>query len=178
MTFRFAATDRGGLAALGADLTRAGQGLRPGVAKAVRQPTKGVHDEVRQRILGADLAGIRTRSPHRFTAVIPSKGVRKPTARALDWKVSTSSDGARAEVTFSAGKIAPRIQALFPYWVGQKRRLRHPIMGKTRGGAWRGGAGQRIPNVWKAVDELGPKAQREVAKVMDETAAIIAGRRG
>jgi hypothetical protein len=176
VTFRFAATDRGALTALGADLTRAGGGLRQKVAPAIKQPTKDVHDAVRTAILGADLSGIRTGRQPRFTAHIVSRGVRRPTAKALSWKVSTSAGGAQAEVMFSGAKVPERIQALFPYWVGQKRRLRHPIMGKTRGGAWRGGAGQRIPNVWKAVDELGPKAQAAVAKVMDETAATIAGK--
>lgn len=159
------------LRALGADLKRAGGGIREKTAKAVREPTKGIYDTIRRAILDADLSARRVGEP-RFTSLRASKGVHRPTASALSWKVSTSSDGARAELNFNPAKMPPRIRALFAYWVGQKVRLRHPVMGHRKG-RW---VSQRIPNVWATADDLIPRARRNVAAAMDETAATIAGR--
>lgn len=172
MTFRIHTAGREPLLALGADLKGAGGGIRAKVAKAVREPTKSIYDTIRDAILGADLSARRVGEPT-FTLVRVSKGVRKPTASALTWKVSTSSDGARAEIDFNPAKMPPRIRALFAYWVGQKTRLRHPVMGH-RGGRW---VSQKIPNVWAKADSLIPEARRKVAAAMDETAAEIAGRK-
>lgn len=177
MTFRIQTAGWNELRALGKDLKRAGAGMRPKVTKAIREPTKEIHDTIRAAILGADMSARRTRSKHTFTAVIPSQGVKKPTANALSWKVSTSSDGARADIDFNPQRMPLRIRQLFAYWVGQLKRLRHPIMGKNPDGSWRGGVGQSIPNVWAKVDALIPKARRAVAAAMDETAAEIAGRK-
>lgn len=172
MTFRIQTAGRDPLRALGADLKRAGGGIRPKATKAIREPTKKIHDTIRAAILGADLSARRVGEP-RFTDHRVSRGVRRPTASALTWKVSTSSDGARAEIEFNPAKMPPRIRALFAYWVGQKRRLRHPVMGH-RSGRW---VSQKIPNVWAKADDLIPQARRNVAAAMDETAAEIAGKK-
>lgn len=128
---------------LARDLRRAGGTVRQELAAGLREPTKAVERDIKQAIEAADMAGTRTRSRRRFRAVIASKGVRRPTARAVESKVSTSSANPRAEVTLRSTRVPGRIQALIPYWGGLRTRLRHPIMGiKT---AW---AGQRIPDVW------------------------------
>jgi hypothetical protein len=169
VTFRVQVAGGEGFDRLAADLRRAGGQLRPRLTERLRKPTKAIYQEVERGILHGDLSGVRTRSPHRFTAHIPSLGVRRPTARALRWKVSTSSAGPTAQVTFTPGDVPERIRALVPYWLGQKTRLRHPIMGKTRGGKWRGGAGQHIPNAWEA--------QKAAGQALDDIADIIAGRK-
>lgn len=165
-----------GFTRLAADLTRAGKDLRPKLTERLKKPTKDIYQAVEDKILHGDMSGIRTRSRHRFTAHIPSRGVRRPTVRALRWKVSSSAAGPTAQVTFTPSDVPERIRALVPYFLGQKRRLRHPIMGKTSTGAWRGGAGQRIPNAWEPTKDLAPKAQEAAGQALDDIAAIIAGR--
>lgn len=159
---------------LARDLRRAGGRLRPTLTKELREPTKGVHDAVRRDILTAELpgrpyAGRKRRFPRRWGGETP---LRRPTAAAVDWKVSTSAGGARADVTFDPNRIPAHKRGLFAYWVGQKRRLRHPVMGN-----WTVWVGQQIPDVWRQTRRLAPLAQKAAGKALDKTAAIINGKR-
>lgn len=170
MSFRFSAGGNA-LDDIAARMRRCGAELRPRTTAALRKPTKEVYDKIRGGVLGADLSARRV-GGRPFRASMPSRGVRRPTAAALNWKVSTSAGGARAEVTFSASKIPARIRPLFPYWVGQKKRLRHPIMGRRKG-RW---VGQKIPNVWRSSEDLRDRAARDVHNAVRETADILTGR--
>lgn len=172
MTFRIQVAGGAQFDKLAADLRRAGGQLRPNLTAKLRGPTKAIYDEVRGRILDAQLPARRTRRTPLFTETFASKGLRRPTAAALEWKVTTSAAGPRATITFYPAKVPVRIRALVPYWLGQKRRLRHPIMGRRKG-SW---VSQTIPNVWDRAKQLAPAAQKAAAKAVDETAAIIAGR--
>lgn len=172
MPFRFLVAGGPGFDKLAVDLRRASKGLRPKLTARLREPTKAIHDDVRGRILNAELPARRTRSTPQFTETIASKGVRRPTANALEWKVTTSAAGPTAVILFHPAKVPARIRALVPYWLGQKTRLRHPIMGQRKG-SW---VSQSIPNVWAPAKKLLPEAQKAAAKAVDETAAIIAGR--
>lgn len=175
MTFRVSVGSRNALGDIASRMQRCAGELRPRTTAALRKPTKRVYDKIRTGILTADLSARRAGGPP-FGATRPNLGVRKPTARALTWKVSTSAGGARAEVDFAASKIPARIRPLFPYWVGQKKRLRHPIMGKTRSGAWRGGVSQKLPNVWAPASTLAPQARRDVHDAVREAADILTAR--
>lgn len=176
MTFRIQTAGGPKFDKVAADFKRAKGGLRAKLTAELRKPTKALHDDVRRRILNAELPARRTRSAHRFVEVIPSKGLRRPTANALDWKVTTSSAGPRAVITFYPAKVPLRIRKLVPYWLGQKHRLRHPIMGKNRDGSWRGGVSQSIPDVWTPAKELAPEAQKAAARAVDDVADIMGGR--
>lgn len=167
------------LGGLARDLKRAGGGLRPTLTAELRKPTKAMHDAVRQDILTADLSGrryVRTKPGRvrRFprTGVGNTEPLRRPTAAALSWKVSTSAGNPRAVVEFNWSRMNPRIRPLFRYWVGQRTRLRHPVMGNRK--VW---VGQRIPDVWQQTRKLAPEAQKAVARACDQTAAIIGGRK-
>jgi hypothetical protein len=167
VSFRFSAGGNA-LDNIASRMRRCGSELRPRTTAALRGPTKEVYDKIRGDILGADLSARRVgRRP--FKASMPNRGVRRPTAAALNWKVSTSAGGARAEVTFSASKMPARIRPLFPYWVGQKRGLRHPIMGRRKG-RW---VGQNLPNVWGASADYREQARRDVHAAVRETADIL-----
>jgi hypothetical protein len=172
MSFRLAVAGGPGFDRLAADLKRAKGQLRPKLTEQLRKPTKAIHDDVRSRILNAQLPARRARGTHRFVEVIPSKGLRRPTANALEWKVTTSAAGPRATITFYPNKVPARIRGLVPYWLGQKQRLRHPIMGHRKG-SW---VSQTIPNVWEPAKALLPEAQKAAARAVDEVADIIAGR--
>lgn len=176
MTFRVKVAGGEGFDRLARDLTRAGKDLRPKLTERLRKPTKGVYQAVEREILHGDMSGIPTRRLPKFGADIASKGLRRPMARALRWKVSSSAAGPTAEVTFTPSDVPERIRALVPYLMGQKRRLRHPIMGKNRDGSWRGGVGQRMPNAWEPTKRLAPDAQEAAGQALDDIAAIIAGR--
>lgn len=176
MTFRVKVAGGEGFDRLAADLTRAGKDLRPKLTERLRKPTKDIYQAVEREFLRGDMAGIRTGRLPRFAATMRSQGLRRPMARALRWKVSSSSAGPIAVVTFTPSDVPERIQKLIPYLLGQKRRLRHPIMGKTRTGGWRGGAGQRMPNAWEPTKRLAPEAQKAAGQALDDIAAIIAGR--
>ncbi len=170
MSFRFSGGGNA-LDDIASRMRRCGGDLRPRTTAALRRPTKEVYDKIRDDILDADLSARRV-GRRTFRANMPNLGVRKPTARALTWKVSTSAGGARAEVNFSASKIPARIRPLFPYWTGQKRRLRHPIMGKRKG-RW---VGQKIPNVWRQSEDYREQARRDVHNAVRETADILTSR--
>lgn len=174
MSFRFSGGGNA-LDDIASRMRRCGDDLRPRTTAALRRPTKEVYDKIRGDILSADLSARRA-GGRPFRAHMPNLGVRRPTAAALNWKVSTSAGGARAEVTFSASKLPVRIRPLFPYWVGQKRRLRHPIMGKNRDGSWRGGVSQKIPNVWRQSEDYREQARRDIHDAVRETADILTGR--
>ena len=168
-----------GLRDLAQDLKRAGGGHRERVAHSLRKPTKAVFQAVEDRVLTGSMAGRPVPgAKKRFPGAL-GRGihVRRPVLRGLSWKVSTSAGNPRADITWNPARIVARVRALFPYLVRQKSRLRHPIMGKTADGKWRGGASQRMPDAWAPVRKLGPDAQKAVAHAVDQTAAIIAGRK-
>lgn len=175
MSFRFSGGGNA-LDDIAARMRRCAGELRPRTTEALRRPTREVYDKIRRDILGADMSARRVGGRPFRGSGLPKSPVRRPTAAALNWKVSTAAGGARAEVTFSASKLPPRIRPLFPYWVGQKKRLRHPIMGKNRDGSWRGGVSQKLPNVWGASADYREQARRDIHDAVRETADILTGR--
>lgn len=159
---------------LPADLRRAGRGLRPNLTERLRKPTRGIYQAVTDSVLSAALPGQpvpgrRRRFP---PGRIASQGLRRPTARAVTWKVSTSAGNPTASVEFRRTKMPIRIQPLYPYWVGQKTGLRHPVMGNRN--VW---AGQQVPNVWRQTRRLAPEAQVAVRAAIGDTADIVAGKK-
>jgi hypothetical protein len=173
VSFRVQLAGGDSLGSVARDLRRAGKGLRPTVAAKLRKPTERVYRVVYDSILTADLPGQRVRRAKRpFRGRVASQGLRRPTARALTWKVSTSAGNPTAHIEFRRTKMPIRIQPLYPYWVGQKTKLRHPVMGNRK--VW---AGQTVPNVWQQTRRLAPAAQAAVRDAINETADIIAGRR-
>jgi hypothetical protein len=169
-----------GLRDLAADLRRAGAGHRERVAQSLREPTKDIHDRVRAAVKaprafrGYRVPGARRRVP---SGLGRGNHLRAPLLRGLTWKVTTSAADPRAEIVWNPNRIDPRVRPVFAYVVRQKKFMRHPIFGKTDDGGWRGGAAQDTPDAWKPARKLGDAAQRSVAKAVDETAAIINGRR-
>lgn len=158
------------LQALARDLTRGAKHLRPELTKGLRQPTEAVERDVKHAIETADMSGRRTTARRRFTARIPSKGVRRPTARAVEGKVSTSAGNPTAEVTLNPAHVPRRIRALIPYWGGDKKRLRHPIMGRRS--RW---VGQNLPDVWTGalkphIRRYRAEAQAALDRVRDQIA--------
>jgi hypothetical protein len=61
--------------------------------------------------------------------------------------------------------------ALFPYWIGQKDRLRHPVMGNRA--VW---VGQRLPDVWSQIRRREHTFRRAAVRAVDKAADTIAGR--
>lgn len=177
--FRLNLAGDSGLKDLSRDLKRAGGGHRERVAQSLRKPTKTVFQAVEQRVLTGSMAGRPVPGAKRRFPSSLGRGnhVRRPVLRGLAWKVSTSAGNPRADITWNPGRIDGRVRKLFPYLVRQKSRLRHPIMGKTADGKWRGGASQRMPDAWSPVRKLAPEAQKAVAAAVDDTAAIIGGRK-
>jgi hypothetical protein len=176
----FRATVAGGpkLQAVANDLRRAGGKLRPDLTAGLSKETKAIDDEVRRVLDTGSMAGRRVSGSRRFpSGVGTGNHVRGPAKRGLSWKVSSSAAGPRAEILWDPRKLPLRIQPLFAHLVGQKSRLRHPVMGKTRAGTWRGGVGQNMPNAWQPVKKLLPRAQKAAAKAVDLCAARINGRK-
>jgi hypothetical protein len=169
--FRFRSSTT--LGTVAPDLKRAGGGLRAELTKELRPPTKGVYDAVRNEVLTGSMAGRRVPGARkRFPASVGAGNhVRRPALSGLSWKVSTSAGNPRAEVTWNPSAIAARIRALFPYLVGQKTRLRHPVIHRS---VW---VGQNMPNAWGPTRRLAAAAQQACGKALDTTAAIIGGRR-
>lgn len=169
-----------GLAALARDLKRAGGTHRARLTAGLRAPTRDIHDQVRQRVLTGSM---RAKSDRAGRRPVPAglgrnNHVRRPLLAGLSWKVSTSSADPRAEVVWSPGKVARRVRPLWKYFVREIRDpLRHPIFGKTRMGDWRGAVTQQTPDAWAPARKLPDAVQKAVAKVCDDTAAMIAGRK-
>jgi hypothetical protein len=171
--FRVQVAGQQQLGDLARDLRRAGKGLRPKLTAELKEQTKPIYDAVREDILHANMRA-RGRNPRRrFPDDVGQRGhVKRPTAAGLSWKVSTAVGNPRAEVVFQPSKVPGRIRALVPYWLGQRKRLRHPLMGNRK--VW---ISQSLPDVWKQTKELLPAAQKAAQAAIDETSDIIAGRR-
>lgn len=133
-----------------ADIDRASKRLVKEIEQGLRRPAQAARDDIRQDILTANMAGHRTRSSDRFDDHIASKGVRRPTARAVQAKVSIVGGDPQASIVFHREQVPPRIRQLVPYWTGtgRRRQLRHPIMGNRS--QW---AGQNLPMVWRLTNE-------------------------
>lgn len=155
------------------DVRLAGNGMPRRLGQELRKPTKQVGETVRAAILGADMrARPVSGAAKRFPAGVGnSQPVKRPTAAAVKWSVRVAGNP-QAIVTFNPNRIPDRIQALFPYWVGQKKPLSHPLMGNRS--TW---IRQQIPDVWARTRALVPLAQSAASRVLDDTADIIAGRR-
>ena len=180
MSFRIKVAGEGNLRDLARDLKRAGAGHRERVAKTLREPTKDIHDQTRAAVKAPRaFRGYRVPSArHRVPAGLGrGNHLRAPLLRGLSWKVTTSAANPRAEIVWNPNKIDPRVRPVFKYVVRQAKFMRHPIFGKNADGSWRGGASQDTPDAWKPARKLGDAAQKSVAKAVDETAAIINGRR-
>jgi hypothetical protein len=170
--FRLDVVDRGRMEVLARDCRRAGNGLPRRVGRALRKPTKQLGEAVREAIMGADMRAGRVRGaakpfPDDEGNRLP---VKAPTAAAVKWSVRLGASP-QAAILFNPNRIPGRVQPLFPYWVGQKKRLAHPLMGRRS--TW---IRQQIPDVWKQTKLLLPLAQSATGRVLDETADIIAGR--
>lgn len=162
------------LGRLADDYRRAGRRLGE-LNTEVRKPTKAVGESVRDAILRADVSGQRKPSRPPFPASAGNKlPMKRPTALAVRWQVRTAGDP-QATITFDAARMPARIRQLFPYWtsaLARYRRLSHPLMGNRN--AW---FRQNIPNVWDKALKLGRELQKTAAKTLDDTAAIIGGRK-
>lgn len=136
----------------------------------LRKPTRDARDDVRNAILRADMRGYRyPRAKSRFGYRSPSRGVKRPTARAVQGSVSITAGEPVARVVFRESDMPYRIRQLFPYFVGIRTRLRHPIMGDPE--LW---VSQRIPNVWwKRLRRHIPKFRRAGERALENVARII-----
>lgn len=178
--FRLNVAGESNLRDLSRDLKRAGGGHRQRVAQSLREPTELIEKEIRAAVKAPNaFRGYRVPGAERRVPAGLGRGnhVRAPLLRGLSSKVSTSAANPTAEILWNPNKIAVRVRQLFKYVVRQAKFLRHPIFGKNEDGSWRGGASQNTPDAWKPVRKFGDKAQKAVAKAVDETAAIISGRR-
>ncbi len=146
--------------------------VRDELKSSLIKPTNAAVKEVRKAILAAEMPAQRVRGARRrFTAVIPSKGVRRPIANAVQSDVSTRGATAHAEILLNDRKVPERIQPLVGHFVGRTRtRLRHPIMGRRS--RW---VSQHIPDIWWPV--LKPKL-REYRTSIEESVDRIADRLG
>lgn len=172
--FRVKVAGEGNLRDLARDLRRAGGSLRPQLTSRLRRETKSVHDAVRRQVLTGSMAARRVPgATERFPATVGAGNhVRRPALSGLAWKVSTSAGNPRAEVTWNPNAINPRVRPLFPYLVGQKRRLRHPI--PPGRGTW---VSQQMPNAWEPTRRLVDGAQKAARAAIDHAADTVAGRK-
>lgn len=139
-------------------LRRAPGNIRQELKRGLEDATSPVVASVRSAILSADVSGRRTGAARRFRARVPSRGLRRPMARAVESDVSTSATGARADIRLREGSVPPRIRRVVKFVVGDSKRWRHPIMGRRS--RW---ASQNAPNVWwKTVRPQLPRYNREV----------------
>lgn len=163
-----------GLRDLARDLKRAGGGLRPKLTAELREPTKRIYKAVEREVLTGSMAGSRVPGARKRFPSTLGRGnhVRRPVLRGLEWKVSTSAGSPRAEITWRPSKILARVRPLLAYLTGQKKRLRHPVMGNRS--TW---VSQRMPDAWAPTKKLADGAQKAAGQVLDHTAAIIAGRK-
>lgn len=141
-----------------AALRRAPGNLRRELKQGLEAAAAPMVADIKAAIRGADVSGRRTNARRRFTARIPSQGLRAPMARAVESDISTSGSGARVDVRLREGSVPTRIRPLVKYVVGNASKWRHPIMGRRS--RW---AGQNAPNVWwKTVRPHLPRFNREV----------------
>jgi hypothetical protein len=162
----------GDLSDMASDLRRGRRNLPKAIVRELKKPAERVTKRIQKEVKVADMSARRVGEPQ-FRARMRSEGVKKPTAAALEWKVTAVGSGASVQISFRESKIPQRIRALFPYWVGKKTRLRHSIMGHRKG-RW---VQQNLPPVWHHSKELIPGAQFAVRKAVGETADIIGGRK-
>lgn len=136
-------------AACATRLQAASKSLQRDLAQGLRRPTQTAVREIREAIITADMSGARKfGATEPFTANIPSKGVKRPIARAVQGEVKIGGQEPRAVIGIRINEVPERIRPLVYYFTGQRRRrgyqrLRHPVMGNRH--VW---VGQRIPDVW------------------------------
>lgn len=153
----------------------AGRGMQRDLAEGLRKPTRAAVEEIREKILHADMAGFpRARRREPFTHVIASKGVKRPIAHAVQGEVKVVGAEPRAVIGVRMAEVPLRIRPLVYYFTGQRKRggyqrLRHPIMGNRE--AW---VGQRVPDVWHIPNV--EQYRRAVRDVLDTIANKVKGR--
>lgn len=172
--FRVTVAGQHQLGDLARDLRRAGGNLRPQLTAELKKPTKAIYQAVERQVLtgsmdASPVRGARKRFPR---SVGRGNHVRRPALRGLEWKVSTAGGNPRAEITWKPSKVIARVRPLLAYLTGQKKRLRHPLMGNRS--VW---VAQRMPNAWEPTRKLADRAQEAARKAIATTADVINGRR-
>ena len=147
---------------------RCGPEFQQDLARGLRKPTKMAVEQIREAILHADMAGFRKPGTQPFTAHIPSKGVKRPIARAVQGEVKVHPDP-RALIVIRLSQVPPRVRPLLAYFTGRRKRLRHPVMGNKH--VW---VGQRVPDVWHIPNV--ESYRRAVREVLDAIPQKVRGR--
>ena len=149
-------------------LRAAGREFQQDLARGLRKPTKAAVEEIREAILHANMAGFRKPGTQPFTAHIPSKGVKRPIARAVQGEVKVHPQP-RALIVIRLSQVPPRVRPLLAYFTGRRKRLRHPVMGNKH--VW---VGQRVPDVWHIPNV--ESYRRAVREVLDAIPQKVRGR--
>lgn len=145
-------------------LRRAPGNLRRELKDGLEDAAKPAVQALRSATRAADVRG-RRRGGRPFRAQIPSRGLRRPMARAIESDISTSATGARVDIRLREGSVPPRIRRLVKYVLGDANRWRHPVMGNRN--AW---VSQNAPNVWwKTLKPFLSRFNREVAEATRRT---------
>lgn len=165
---------RGSLDGLSRSAHRAARDLVPRQQSALQREVKRTELAIRRTVEAGSMAarrvpGARRRFPSRVGA---GNHVRRPVLRGLESKVSAAGGNLRGEITWKPSKILVRVRPLFAYIVRQKHRLRHPVMGQRS--TW---VSQVMPDGWAPTRKLPREAADAAGKALDETAAILGGRR-
>jgi len=155
---------------LSRDLRRAAdKDLRAELIQGLKAANEPMVRRLKRAFETARIRGMRKPgAKRRFTDVIPSKGLRRPMARAIEGQVRTSGSDPRAQLVLREDRVPVRIRPLIPKFAGASP-FRHPIMGNRD--AW---ASQSIEDSWWPVirPHLGDY-RREVEKAVDDVARKI-----
>ena len=168
LTFRL--RGQGELRDLSRDLRRAAdKDLRAELIQALKAANEPMVRRLKRAFETARIRGMRKPgAKRRFTDVIPSKGLRRPMARAIEGQVRTSGSDPRAQLVLREDRVPVRIRPLIPMFAGASP-FRHPIMGNRD--AW---ASQSIEDSWWPVirPHIGDY-RREVEQAVDRVADKI-----
>jgi len=134
---------------LSRDLRRAAdKDLRAELIQGLKAANEPMVRRLKRAFETARIRGMRKPgAKRRFTDVIPSKGLRRPMARAIEGQVRTSGSDPRAQLVLREDRVPVRIRPLIPMFAGASP-FRHPIMAKKgprEGWSW---ASQSIEDSW------------------------------
>jgi len=167
---RFRLRGQGELRDLSRDLRRAAdKDLRAELIQGLKAANEPMVRRLKKAFETARIRGMRKPgAKRRFTDVIPSKGLRRPMARAIEGQVRTSGSDPRAQLVLREDRVPVRIRPLIPKFAGASP-FRHPIMGNR--GAW---ASQSIEDSWWPTirPHIGDY-RREVEQAVDRVADKI-----
>jgi hypothetical protein len=125
---------------LARDLRRATGTIRSELTREFRREGEGTLRRVKSNMTTMDIKGYKV-GGRPFREHRSGKGLRRRIAAVTELEVRTGSVGPRVRFVVRTDRIGSARK--LPFYLDSGKKWRHPIMGFTKGGGWRGGAASR-----------------------------------